>query len=151
MIKLINLNKVRCVISVLIIVPSPLINRINHHTFSRIWGSHCGQYEDGCLLGCSAVKSGRSISTFQRSLLPLSSGRSGLIALMMETANTSETLVYFYQTTRRYNPEDSHHHVFSLTSFSRHSQFGIRTTHLDWHRFHPWFYIQGRLYPLCRQ
>jgi hypothetical protein len=46
-------------------------------------------FEDGCLLGCSAVKS-------------------GLIALMMETARTSEMLVNFYQTTRRYNPEDSH-------------------------------------------
>jgi hypothetical protein len=30
------------------------------------------------------------------------------IALMMEAAMTSETLVNFYQTTRRYNPEDSH-------------------------------------------
>jgi hypothetical protein len=29
-------------------------------------------------------------------------------ALMMETIRTSETLVNFYQTTRRYNPEDSH-------------------------------------------
>jgi hypothetical protein len=28
--------------------------------------------------------------------------------LMMETARTSETLVNFYQTTRCYNPEDSH-------------------------------------------
>jgi hypothetical protein len=28
--------------------------------------------------------------------------------LMMEVAVTSETLVNFYQTTRRYNPEDSH-------------------------------------------
>jgi hypothetical protein len=27
---------------------------------------------------------------------------------MMEAAGTSETLVNFYQTTRRYNPEDSH-------------------------------------------
>jgi hypothetical protein len=33
----------------------------------------------------------------------------GTIALMMEAARTSETLVNFYQTTRRYNPEDSHH------------------------------------------
>jgi hypothetical protein len=41
-----------------------------------------GEYEDGCLLGCSA--------------------------LMMEASRTSETLVNFYQTTRRYNPEDSH-------------------------------------------
>jgi hypothetical protein len=30
------------------------------------------------------------------------------VALMMEAARTSETLVNFYQTTRRYNPEDSH-------------------------------------------
>jgi hypothetical protein len=29
-------------------------------------------------------------------------------ALMMEAARTSETLVHFYQTTRRYNPEDSY-------------------------------------------
>jgi hypothetical protein len=31
-----------------------------------------------------------------------------IIALMMEAARTSETLVNFYQTTRRYNPEDIH-------------------------------------------
>jgi hypothetical protein len=31
-----------------------------------------------------------------------------LIALMMVAARTSETLVNFYQTTRRYDPEDSH-------------------------------------------
>jgi hypothetical protein len=30
------------------------------------------------------------------------------IALMMEAARTSKTLVNFYQTTRRFNPEDSH-------------------------------------------
>jgi hypothetical protein len=30
------------------------------------------------------------------------------IALMMEAARTSETLVNLYQTTWRYNPEDSH-------------------------------------------
>jgi hypothetical protein len=30
-----------------------------------------------------------------------------LIALMMAAARTSETLSNFYQTTRRYNPEDS--------------------------------------------
>jgi hypothetical protein len=31
-----------------------------------------------------------------------------LIALMMEAARSSKTLVNFYQTTWRYNPEDSH-------------------------------------------
>jgi hypothetical protein len=61
------------------------------------------RYEDGCLLGCSAVFSGRSFPTFQRPLLPPSA-----IALMMEEARSSETLVNFYQTTRCYNPEDSH-------------------------------------------
>jgi hypothetical protein len=36
------------------------------------------------------------------------------IALMMEAARTSETLVNFYQTTRRYNPEDSLMLLFQL-------------------------------------
>jgi hypothetical protein len=36
------------------------------------------------------------------------------IALMMEAARTSETLVNFYQTTQRYNPEDSHLHYVSI-------------------------------------
>jgi hypothetical protein len=31
-----------------------------------------------------------------------------LIALMLEATRTSETLVNFYQTTRRYSPEESH-------------------------------------------
>jgi hypothetical protein len=31
-----------------------------------------------------------------------------IIALMMEAASTSETSANFYQTARRYNPEDSH-------------------------------------------
>jgi hypothetical protein len=38
------------------------------------------------------------------------------IALMMEAANTSETSVNFYQTTRLYNPEDSNLHL--LCTFS---------------------------------
>jgi hypothetical protein len=39
-----------------------------------------------------------------------------IIALMMAAARTSETLVNFYQTTRRYNPEDKH---LPVTLFSR--------------------------------
>jgi hypothetical protein len=39
------------------------------------------------------------------------------IALMMEAARTSETLVNFYQNTRRYNPDDSHlPNTFSSTT-----------------------------------
>jgi hypothetical protein len=34
-----------------------------------------------------------------------------VIALMKEAARTSETSVYFYQTARRNNPEDSHLHT----------------------------------------
>jgi hypothetical protein len=38
-----------------------------------------------------------------------------MIALMMEAARTSETLVNFYQTTRCYNPEDSNLHTDRLS------------------------------------
>jgi hypothetical protein len=47
-------------------------------------------------------------------LLSLSSGPYIIIiiiALMIEAASTSETLVNFYETTQRYNPEDSHLHT----------------------------------------
>jgi hypothetical protein len=37
-------------------------------------------------------------------------GNDLLIALMMEAARTSETLLNFYQTTRSHNPKDSHLH-----------------------------------------
>jgi hypothetical protein len=36
-----------------------------------------------------------------------------MIVLMMEIVNTSETLVNFYQTTWRNNPEDSHIQMYS--------------------------------------
>jgi hypothetical protein len=43
------------------------------------------------------------------------------IALMMEAANTSETLVNFCQTTRRNNPEDSHLHTRRREKLNSHS------------------------------
>jgi hypothetical protein len=50
------------------------------------------------------------------------------IALMMEAARTSETLENFYQTTRRYNPEDSHlrtHRRESLKSYLGYFKFVV--------------------------
>jgi hypothetical protein len=44
-----------------------------------------------------------------------------IIALMMEAANTSETSVNFYQTTRRNNPEDSHLHTRRRENQKSHS------------------------------
>jgi hypothetical protein len=51
---------------------------------------------------------------------------------MMEAARISETLVNFYQTTRRYNPEDSHlRRKVSLEIFELHvcqgnnEEFGV--------------------------
>jgi hypothetical protein len=38
----------------------------------------------------------------------LAAARGLLIALMVEAASTSKTLVNFYKTTRHNNPEDSH-------------------------------------------
>jgi hypothetical protein len=61
---------------------------------------------------------------------------------MMEAARTSETLVNFYQTTRRYNPEDSHLRThrrenlksytaeIQLTLYMHEQNFSIRNTYL---------------------
>jgi hypothetical protein len=57
-----------------------LLNRRLHNVYSlhstvipkvcEIWGPHSGQYEDDWLLGRCAVQCGKSLPTFQRSLLP---------------------------------------------------------------------------------
>jgi hypothetical protein len=52
-----------------------------------------------------------------------------VIALIIEAARTSETLVNFYQITHRYNPEDSH-----LPSFLRH--YTVATLQSPAHRLH---------------
>jgi hypothetical protein len=48
-----------------------------------------------------------------------------LIALMMEAASTSETSVYFYQTTRRNNPEDTHLHARRRKNLKSHKNRGL--------------------------
>jgi hypothetical protein len=77
-----------------------LTDTLIQYSTGEISGSHGGEYEDDCLLGCCAVLSGRSLPTFQRCLLPSSSGwwetDEWLIALMTEAASTFETLVNFY-------------------------------------------------------
>jgi hypothetical protein len=47
---------------------------------------------------------------------------------MMEAARTSETLVNVYQTTRRYNPEDSHlqYHIHNFVSDRRENTQHLR-------------------------
>jgi hypothetical protein len=57
-----------------------------------ILGSAGGEYEDGCLLGCSAVQSGRNLPTFQMCLLPPQSG----IAPMIKAALLPSLYSYPY-------------------------------------------------------
>jgi hypothetical protein len=62
-------------------------------------------------------------------------------ALMMEATRTSETFVNFYQTTRRYNPEDSHlriHRRENLKSYLVNSLFCERVLSL---KFIPGFLV----------
>jgi hypothetical protein len=46
------------------IVEGIFFDIVNFIIISRIWCSHGGEYEEGCLLGCSAMQSGRSLPTF---------------------------------------------------------------------------------------
>jgi hypothetical protein len=66
-----------------------------------IWGSHGGDYEDGCLLGCSAVWTGVSLPTFQRSVLPPSSGRWVITSEISETSVNSYRSIRTLQTRRQ--------------------------------------------------
>jgi hypothetical protein len=51
------------------------------------------------------------VEVYRRFRVLAASITSAMIALMMEAARTSETLVNFYRTTRRCNPEDSNRHT----------------------------------------
>jgi hypothetical protein len=62
---------------------------------AALLGAHTYRRLDGCLLDCSVLA-----AFIIRAMV--------LVVLMMEAAGTSETLVNFCQTTRHYNPEDSH-------------------------------------------
>jgi hypothetical protein len=74
-----------------------------------IGGSHGGECEDGCVLCCSAALTG--IKVYQRFRGPLY--LQGGDHLDDGALRTSETLVNLYQSTRRYNLEHIHLHVFS--------------------------------------
>ena len=67
-------------------------------------------YEDYCRLGCDAVWSGKRVPTFQAKLL------SPRFTLKMETASPSETLLHFYENSRRHIP---HKIIFTVTNLRR--------------------------------
>jgi hypothetical protein len=78
---------------------------------------------------------------------------------MMEAARTSETLVNFYQTTRRYNPEDKHlrtHRRENLKSYLVQSVGCVCVTFVNPAMNHqvPWragnFFDQSRNYQLLK-
>jgi hypothetical protein len=48
-----------------------------------------------------------------------------MIALMTEAVSISETSVNFFQTTRRYNPEDSHFHTRRRENLKFHHVFNL--------------------------
>jgi hypothetical protein len=57
------------------------LTTVTHYTFQHdytsiceIQSSHCGEYEDYCLLGCDTVYSGRNGQRVRMNLLPLPSG-----------------------------------------------------------------------------
>jgi hypothetical protein len=77
-----------------------------------ISGFHGGEYEDGCLLGCCTLWTGRSLPTFQRCLLPPSSRLS----------------VNVCQTTKRNNPEENHFHLKSYVYHSWNSYIAFFIT-----------------------
>jgi hypothetical protein len=75
----------------------------------EISGSHGGQYEEGCFLGCLHRK-------VREKLIDVRSAYC-LIALMIMAVSTSETSVNIYQNTRCNIPEDSRLHLMALSMY----------------------------------
>jgi hypothetical protein len=75
--------------------PNILLRTLFSNTLKYdISGSHGGEHIDGYLLGCCAVWSGRSLLTFQRYLLPPSSGRCGYKRFSWQCLISSDELPY---------------------------------------------------------
>jgi hypothetical protein len=53
------------------IAPGRYLGHLQVISYFEIWGSHCGDYEECCLLGCGSVQPSRSLPTF-RSNVPAS-------------------------------------------------------------------------------
>jgi hypothetical protein len=68
------------------------VDRFNHR---EVWGSHTGDYEECCLLGCDIVMSSGSLPTFQINVLPLFSGWKS------ETSGQASTNLIFNVTLKR--------------------------------------------------
>jgi hypothetical protein len=65
---------------------------------------------------------------------------------MMKAASTSETLVNFYQTTWRYNPEDSHLHIRRRENLKSHctisvTRIGVEKRQVTDMSVRPWCYL----------
>jgi hypothetical protein len=92
----------------------PCMQERKRNGYAQLKSCRSIQDEDCCLLGCSTVR---------------------LIALMMEAARTSETLVNFYQTTRCYNP-DSNLHTHRRENLKSYLVFRISTEIVSEDLFH---------------
>jgi hypothetical protein len=90
--------------------PAVVLNNLVMRESHYLWLSHC----DKNITITPVIELLASDSTWHKSLFGITVLyrlyllRLRLQTLMMEAASTSETLENFYQTTRRWNPEDSH-------------------------------------------
>jgi hypothetical protein len=78
--------------------------------YSRFRGAYCHHHQGDNLPDYMAQQPRRTAILNGSTVLTSALDRVSRIALMMEAARTSETLINLYQTTRCYNPEDSNLH-----------------------------------------